>query len=63
MKIRIAKKRRKSALRRIDKLLSSKRFGIDLCIGTDIALRSEYRATYDSDNDEVKLTLIKSKRL
>lgn len=63
MKRRITKKHEKAALRKIDELLSSKRFGIDLCIGKDITVRSEYKASYDSKNNKVELTLIKSERL
>lgn len=63
MKRRIAKKRRKTALRKINELLKTKLFVIDMCVGKDITVRSEYKAFFDSSTDEVKLSLIKSERL
>jgi hypothetical protein len=63
MKRRIAKKRKKTALRKINKLLSRQKIVVDLCLGEEIVVVNEYRAFFDSSANELKVSLIKSTRL
>jgi hypothetical protein len=63
MKRRIVKKRRKTALRKINKLLSRQRIVIDLCLGEEIVVVNEYKAFFDSSANELKVSLIKSTKL